>query len=168
MTSVPVAGRLDGDANACWNRVGGVAGDSAGATRSDAVLRSAASRGKKTLIVDDPLRNVFALSGLLRKRGLEVIVADNGQMALERLDENPGIDAVLMDIMMPVMDGFEAMRRIRGDERFRNLPVIAVTAKAMAEDRRRCMEAGASDYLSKPIELDALLAMLRVWLGRTT
>ena len=128
---------------------------------------SDAFQGKKILIVDDDLRNVFALSGLLRKRGLEVIVADNGQMALEQLDQQPGIDAVLMDIMMPVMDGFEAMRRIRADGRFRDLPVIAVTAKAMAEDRRRCMEAGASDYLSKPIELDALLAMLRVWLGRT-
>jgi CheY-like chemotaxis protein len=128
---------------------------------------SDAFQGKKILIVDDDLRNVFALSGLLRKRGLEVIVADNGQMALERLAEQPGIDAVLMDIMMPVMDGFEAMRRIRADARFRDLPVIAVTAKAMAEDRRRCMEAGASDYLSKPIELEALLAMLRVWLGRS-
>ncbi|HUR39868.1 MAG TPA: response regulator [Verrucomicrobiae bacterium] len=122
--------------------------------------------GKKILIVDDDLRNVFALSGLLRKRGLEVLVADNGQMALERLNENPTVAAVLMDIMMPVMDGFEAMRRIRADGRFHDLPVIAVTAKAMAEDRRRCMEAGASDYLSKPIELDALLAMLRVWLTR--
>ena len=129
---------------------------------------SDAFQGKKILVVDDDLRNVFALSGLLRKRGLEVIVADNGQMALERLNETPGINAVLMDIMMPVMDGFEAMRRIRLDERFKELPVIAVTAKAMAEDRRRCMEAGASDYLSKPIELDALLAMLRVWLGRST
>jgi len=96
-----------------------------------------------------------------------VIVADNGQMALERLNEHPAVDAVLMDIMMPVMDGFEAMRRIRADARFKELPLIAVTAKAMAEDRRRCMEAGASDYLSKPIELDALLAMLRVWIGRS-
>jgi CheY-like chemotaxis protein/signal transduction histidine kinase len=128
---------------------------------------SDAFRGKKILIVDDDLRNVFALSGLLRKRGLEVTVADNGQMALERLEQEPAVDAVLMDIMMPVMDGFEAMRRIRADPRFKDLPIIAVTAKAMAEDRRRCMEAGASDYLAKPIELDALLAMLRVWLGRS-
>jgi CheY-like chemotaxis protein/signal transduction histidine kinase len=128
---------------------------------------SDAFQGKKILIVDDDLRNVFALSGLLRKRGLEVLVADNGQMALERLNEHADVNAVLMDIMMPVMDGLEAMRRIRTDERFRDLPLIAVTAKAMAEDRRRCIEAGASDYLSKPIELDALLAMLRVWLGRT-
>ena len=127
-----------------------------------------AFEGKKILIVDDDLRNVFALSSLLKKRGLEVLVADNGEMALQKLAENPGIDAVLMDIMMPVMDGFEAMKRIRADGRWNDLPVIAVTAKAMAEDRRRCMDAGASDYLSKPIELDALLAMLRVWLTRSS
>ena len=127
-----------------------------------------AFEGRKLLIVDDDLRNVFALSGLLKKRGLEVLVADNGEMALQKLNENPAIDAVLMDIMMPVMDGFEAMRHIRADGRWKKLPIIAVTAKAMAEDRRRCMDAGASDYLSKPIELDALLAMLRVWFGRNT
>jgi CheY-like chemotaxis protein len=121
-------------------------------------------QGKKILIVDDDLRNVFALSGTLRKRGLDVQVADNGQMALERLAQHPDIAIVLMDVMMPVMDGFEAIRRIRADARFRDLPIIAVTAKAMAEDRRKCMEAGASDYIAKPLELEALLAMLRLWL----
>jgi CheY-like chemotaxis protein len=126
-----------------------------------------AFQGKKILIVDDDLRNVFALSALLRKRGLDVQVADNGQMALERLAQHPDTAIVLMDIMMPVMDGLEAIRRIRSDARFRDLPIIAVTAKAMAEDRRKCMEAGASDYMAKPLELEALLAMLRLWLGRT-
>jgi len=124
-----------------------------------------ALRGRKLLLVDDDLRNVFALSQPLRRQGLEVLVADNGQMALDRLDEHPDVAAVLMDMMMPVMDGFEATRRIRAQARFAQLPVIAVTARAMAEDRRKCMEAGASDYLSKPVELEALLAMLRIWIG---
>jgi len=124
-----------------------------------------ALQGKKLLLVDDDLRNVFALSRLLRRQGLEVIGADNGQMALERLEEHPDVAVVLMDVMMPVMDGLEAMRRIRAQPRFQKLPVIAVTARAMTEDRRKCMEAGASDYLSKPIEFDALMAMLRIWIA---
>ena len=118
------------------------------------------------LIVDDDLRNTFALSGALKKKGFEVHIADNGQMALDKLEELGELDLVLMDIMMPVMDGYEAMGRIRADERFAQMPIIALTAKAMAEDRRKCIEAGASDYMTKPIDIDRLLAMIRVWLGR--
>ena len=124
-------------------------------------------KGRKLLLVDDDLRNTFALSGVLKGKGFEVLIADNGQLALERLDEQPDIDVVLMDIMMPVMDGFEAMRQIRAQARFKSLPVLALTAKAMAEDRRKCMEAGATDYLTKPVDLEQLLAALRLWLSRT-
>lgn len=123
-------------------------------------------QGKRVLIVDDDLRNTFALSGALKKKGFEVHIADNGQMALDKLEELGELDLVLMDIMMPVMDGYEAMGRIRADERFAQMPIIALTAKAMAEDRRKCIEAGASDYMTKPIDIDRLLAMIRVWLGR--
>ena len=123
-------------------------------------------KGKKMLIVDDDLRNTFALSSSLKKQGFEISIADNGQMALDKLEEMPDTDIVLMDIMMPVMDGFEAMRRIRADGRFDHLPVLALTAKAMPEDRRQCIEAGASDYMTKPIDMQRLLAMIRLWLGR--
>ena len=122
--------------------------------------------GKRLLVVDDDLRNTFALSGTLKKKGFEVHIADNGQMALEKLDQLGSVDLILMDIMMPVMDGYEAMARIRADSTQADLPIIALTAKAMPEDRRKCLEAGASDYLAKPIDMDRLLSMIRLWLGR--
>ncbi len=122
--------------------------------------------GKRLLLVDDDLRNTFALSGTLKKKGFDVHIADNGQMALNKLAELGTVDLVLMDIMMPVMDGYEAMARIRANPAHAELPVIALTAKAMPEDRRKCLEAGASDYLAKPIDMDRLLSMIRVWLGR--
>ncbi len=126
----------------------------------DAVLK-----GRKILLVDDDLRNTFALSKALQKYELDIVLADNGELALEQLDEDPnGIELVLMDIMMPVMDGYEATQRIREQERFQSLPVIALTAKAMVEDRDKCIAAGASDYLTKPVEIDKLVAMMRVWL----
>jgi signal transduction histidine kinase/DNA-binding response OmpR family regulator/HAMP domain-containing protein len=120
--------------------------------------------GCNVLLVDDDLRNTFALSKVLKKQGMKVTLADNGQMALDRLAANSSIDIVLMDIMMPVMDGHEAMRQIRLQEQYVNLPIIALTAKAMQEDRRKCVEAGASDYLTKPVDIDKLIAMMRVWL----
>lgn len=123
-------------------------------------------KDKHLLIVDDDLRNTFALSAALKKYGFKIEIADNGQMALDKLDEQPDTDLVLMDIMMPVMDGYEAMTALRKDARFENLPVIALTAKAMPEDRRKCIDAGASDYLAKPIDMDRLLAVMRVWLAR--
>jgi len=123
-------------------------------------------QGRKILLVDDDVRNTFALSQVLRKHGLEVSLADDGQLALDKLAVDPDVELVLMDIMMPVMDGYEAMRRIRSQQRFRDLPIIALTAKAMAEDRANCLEAGADDYLSKPVDMDKLLSLLRVYLGR--
>ncbi len=116
--------------------------------------------GRTALIVDDDMRTVFALSATLRAKGLEVLVADTGQGALEVLDERPNVDVVLMDIMMPEMDGYEAMRRIRADRRFADVPIIALTAKAMKGDEEKCVAAGASRYLPKPIDADRLLAMI--------
>lgn len=121
-------------------------------------------KDKKVLLVDDDVRNTFALSKQLGKNGLEVVLADNGELALEKMKTIQGIDLVIMDIMMPVMDGFEAMRQIRKMEEFKYLPIIALTAKAMPEDRLKCIEAGASDYVTKPIEVEKLLSMMRVWL----
>jgi CheY-like chemotaxis protein/HAMP domain-containing protein len=120
--------------------------------------------GKKLLIAEDDMRTVYALSALLTSKGATVIVADTGNEALELLDKNSDVHAVLMDIMMPEMDGYEATRRLRRDPRFRDLPVIALTAKAMKGERERCLEAGASDYLSKPLESEKLLKALADWL----
>lgn len=121
-------------------------------------------QNKKVLLVDDDLRNTFALSKTLKKHGLEIIVADNGQMALDKLEENPEIELVIMDVMMPVMDGFEAIRHIRANKDMMHIPIIALTARAMPEEQDRCIEAGANDYLTKPVNLDRLLNLMRVWL----
>ncbi len=136
------------------SRIGG-----AKSTRHDPVLV-----GKEVLLVDDEVRNIFALSSALEASGLNVTLARNGQEALGALEASGTIDLVLMDIMMPVMDGIEAIRRIRQSENFKDLPVIALTAKAMKEDRRVCLEAGANDYLAKPVDLDRLFSLLRVWM----
>ena len=124
--------------------------------------------GKKVLIVDDDVRNIFALTSKLERLEMVVLRAENGRQALEVLRATPGVDLVLMDIMMPQMDGYETMRSIRGIDRFRDLPIIALTAKAMKDDRRKCLEAGASDYLAKPVGGEQLLSVLRVWLHRRT
>jgi signal transduction histidine kinase/CheY-like chemotaxis protein len=121
---------------------------------------------KKVLIVDDDMRNTFALMTVLEDKNMEVVVAENGKEALELLDENPDILMILMDIMMPEMDGYETMQHIRKQERFRHLPIIALTAKAMKGDKAKCIEAGANDYLSKPVDTDKLLSLMRVWLYR--
>jgi CheY-like chemotaxis protein len=121
--------------------------------------------GKTVLVVDDDLRATYALSSMLRGKGMEVLTADTGQAALDMLDEHPGIDLVLIDVMMPEMDGHEATRRIRQSGRFRGLPVIALTARATQDDRAKCLEAGASDYLSKPVDAARLLSMLHRWLA---
>ena len=120
--------------------------------------------GSKILLVDDDMRNVFALTSVLEERNIEIVVAKDGVESLERLEEVEDIDAVLMDIMMPRMDGYEAMRQIRNQSKFKKLPIIALTAKAMKGDRNKCIEAGASDYLAKPVNPDKLISMLRVWL----
>ena len=119
---------------------------------------------KTVLIVDDDMRNVFALSSVMEGKGMDILVAENGKEALEQLDARPDIDLVLMDIMMPEMNGYETMQQIRAQPRFGKLPIIALTAKAMKGDRQKCIEAGANDYLSKPIDIDKLLSLLRVWL----
>jgi len=110
------------------------------------------------------MRNVFALSSTLEEKGMKVIIGKSGRQALELIESDTEIDLVLMDIMMPEMDGYEAMKKIREQERFKGLPIIALTAKAMRGDRKKCIEAGASDYLSKPVDVEKLLSLLRVWL----
>jgi signal transduction histidine kinase/DNA-binding response OmpR family regulator/CHASE3 domain sensor protein len=120
--------------------------------------------GRTILLVDDDVRNVFALTSALEQRGAKVEVGRNGFEAIAKLDENEAIDLVLMDVMMPGMDGLEATRRIRQDERFARLPIIAITAKAMKDDQEQCLAAGANDYLAKPIDLTRLYSLLRVWM----
>jgi len=122
-----------------------------------------ASRGK-ILLVDDDIRNVYALSAALLEEQYEVVYAENGRAAIQKLGEHPDVDLVLMDMMMPEMDGYEALRQIRAMPAYAELPMIAVTAKAMKQDRELCLEAGANDYLSKPVKLDKLLTLLRVWM----
>lgn len=121
--------------------------------------------GNTVLLVDDDMRNVFALGNVLRNYDITVLPANNGQEGLDVLAAHPEVDLVLMDIMMPVMDGYEAMRRIRADSRWRALPIVALTAKAMKGDRQKCLDAGASDYVTKPVDMDQLSSVLRVWLA---
>jgi CheY-like chemotaxis protein/CHASE3 domain sensor protein/putative methionine-R-sulfoxide reductase with GAF domain len=121
-------------------------------------------KGRKILLVDDDLRNTFALSKILKQHGLEVVMADNGKLALDKLENEAGIELVIMDIMMPIMDGYEAMKRIRGNPEHQTLPIIALTAKAMTGDREKCIEGGANDYMTKPVNTDNLLSLIRVWL----
>ncbi|HEX3056888.1 MAG TPA: response regulator, partial [Gaiellaceae bacterium] len=123
-------------------------------------------RGKKVLIVDDDVRNVFALTSALEANGMDVVFAENGRSGIETLRANADVDLVLMDIMMPELDGYEAMRAIREMPEFEQLPIISLTAKAMKGDRDRSIESGASDYITKPVDTDQLLSLMRVWLYR--
>jgi CheY-like chemotaxis protein len=122
--------------------------------------------GKQVLVVDDDVRNIFALSSVLERHGMRVQSATTGRDAIDLLQQNPNISLVLMDIMMPEMDGYETMRRVRQNPNFRLLPIIALTAKAMKGDRDKCLEAGASDYIAKPVNTEQLLSLLRMWLHR--
>ena len=121
-------------------------------------------KDKKVMIADDDVRNIFSLSKVLESAGMTVVSATDGKEALEQLKKNADIDIVLMDMMMPEMDGYDAMRAIRTMSGMIKLPIIAVTAKAMAEDRQKCIDAGASDYITKPVDKDQLMSLLRVWL----
>lgn len=129
-----------------------------------ALDKEAMLAGKKILIVDDDMRNIFSLSSALAEKEMIIFEAENGREALRQLDANPDMDLVLMDIMMPEMDGYEAMRSIRKDPRFQSLPIITLTAKAMKGDREECLKSGASDYIPKPVDMDKLFSLLRVWL----
>jgi HAMP domain-containing protein/CheY-like chemotaxis protein len=122
--------------------------------------------GKRVLLVDDDTRNIFALSSVLERRGMHVVTAKTGREAIELIETTPDIKIVLMDIMMPEMDGYQTMQVIRGNPAFRRLPIVALTAKAMKGDREKCLEAGASDYLAKPVNTEQLLSALRMWLHR--
>ncbi|HET9251922.1 MAG TPA: HAMP domain-containing protein [Candidatus Eisenbacteria bacterium] len=122
--------------------------------------------GRSVLVVDDDVRNIFALSSALERRGMTVLTASTGREALEILESTPGIAIVLMDVMMPEMDGYQTMNAIRGKSEFRRLPIVALTARAMKGDREKCLEAGASDYLAKPVNTEQLLSVLRSWLHR--
>jgi CheY-like chemotaxis protein len=128
-------------------------------SRSDAALA-----GRKVMVVDDDVRNIFAITAILEQHEVSVVYAENGADALRKLDQQRDVELVLMDIMMPEMDGYEATRRIRSNLAMRDLPIIALTAKAMKGDREQCVQAGASDYITKPIDPDQLISLLRVWL----
>jgi CheY-like chemotaxis protein len=116
--------------------------------------------------VDDDSRNIFALSSLLERRGMHVLTATTGREAIELVEQTPELAIVLMDIMMPEMDGYQTIENIRRNPDYRRLPIVALTAKAMKGDREKCLEAGASDYLAKPVNTDQLLSALRMWLHR--
>jgi CheY-like chemotaxis protein len=122
--------------------------------------------GRTVLLVDDDSRNIFALSSVLERRGMHVLTATTGSEAIDLIEQTPELAIVLMDIMMPEMDGYQTIENIRGNPAYRRLPIIALTAKAMKGDREKCLEAGASDYLAKPVNTEQLLSALRMWLHR--
>jgi len=121
-------------------------------------------KDKKILIVDDDVRNVFALTSVLEAHGMDVLYAENGKDGVELLRQNPEINLILMDIMMPELDGYETIRHIRSMPQFESLPIISLTAKAMKGDREKSIASGASDYITKPVDTDQLLSLMRVWL----
>jgi CheY-like chemotaxis protein len=129
-------------------------------SRSDRLLA-----GKKVLIVDDDVRNLFALTSLLERQRMRVISAENGSDGILTLQQNPDVDVVLMDVMMPGIDGYETTRLIRQQPAFAALPIVSLTAKAMKGDRDKSLAAGASDYITKPVDTEQLLSLLRVWLS---
>jgi CheY-like chemotaxis protein len=122
--------------------------------------------GKKILVIDDDVRNIFSLTSLLERYRMEVLFAENGREGLDVLNGVPDVDAILVDVMMPDIDGYETIRQIRKMPEFESRPIIALTAKAMKGDREKCIEAGASDYVAKPADVDRLLSLLRLYLGR--
>ncbi len=133
--------------------------------------RESALEGRRVLVVEDDVRNVFALSSVLEPKGVAVVIARNGREALDALGRAAdgaaqSIDLVLMDIMMPEMDGLTAMREIRKRGEWRNLPIIALTAKAMKDDQEKCLAAGANDYIAKPLDVEKLLSLVRVWMPK--
>ena len=118
----------------------------------------------KILVVDDDIRNIYSLTNLLEEQGMNCVTAENGKIALRKLKESSDIELVLMDVMMPEMDGYEATKAIRAIDAFSKLPVIALTANAMKGDREKCLSAGMSDYIAKPLNIEQLLSLMRIWL----
>jgi CheY-like chemotaxis protein len=121
--------------------------------------------GRKVLVVDDDVRNIFALTTVLESFGMRVVFAESAKEGLSLIESQPDLSLVLMDIMMPEMDGYEAVRRLRENPRFKHIPVLALTAKAMKGDREKCIAAGASDYITKPVDVERFLSLLRVWMN---
>jgi CheY-like chemotaxis protein len=136
------------------------------APKSDSKPRVPELAGAKVLIVDDDIRNIFSLTSVLESHDVEVLHAERGKDGIVILEQTPGVDVALIDIMMPEMDGYETMKEIRKRRELAELPLIAVTAKAMKGDRKKCLDAGASDYIAKPVDIELLLALLRVWVAR--
>ncbi len=133
--------------------------------------RDATLEGRRILIVEDDVRNVYSLTNILEPQGALIEIARNGKEAIAALDKsaqegNPSIDLVLMDVMMPVMDGLTATRELRKDQRWKRLPILMLTAKAMPDDQQKCIDAGASDYMAKPLDVDKLPSLVRVWMPR--
>ncbi|EHQ29389.1 response regulator [Mucilaginibacter paludis] len=161
--------RLIDEVNLFLNKINSMAGKAYPANAEPTKAKSYsgdknALKNKKILIVDDDMRNIFALSSALQTYDMQVEIANDGEESLTKLEETAGIDMVLMDIMMPKMDGYDAMRHIRKQQKWAKLPIIALTAKAMKEDRDKCIEAGANDYITKPVDVDRLLALMQIWL----
>ncbi|HWZ35624.1 MAG TPA: response regulator, partial [Mucilaginibacter sp.] len=159
--------RLIDEVNLFLNKVSAGGAQPSGTTAAKtATTGNEGVKGKKVLIVDDDMRNIFALSSALQSYDMLVEIAGDGEEALEKLNEVPGIDIVLMDIMMPKMDGYEATHNIRKEGKWARLPVIALTAKAMKEDREKCIAVGANDYITKPVDMDRLIALMQLWLDK--
>ena len=135
-------------------------------TQANIIGAKPAANAVSVLLVDDDARNIFALTTVLENHDMKVLSATNGRQAIEIIKNEPDLSVVLMDIMMPEMDGYETLREIRKIPAFRSLPILALTAKAMKGDREKCLEAGASDYIAKPVDTDQLVSLLRVWLYR--
>src|SRR5262249_34656889 len=133
---------------------------------ADVRQREPALAGHKVLIVDDDVGTIFSLASALEQHHRKVIHAENGRDGIQLLERTPDIDCVLMDIMMPDMDGYETIRTIRARDRFKGLPIVAITAKAMKGDREKCLQAGASDYAAKPVDMEQILSIIRVWLRK--
>ena len=142
-------------------------GGSQGRTEAARPLPVPELAGAKVLIVDDDIRNIFSLTSVLESHDVEVLHAERGKDGILILEQTPGVDVALIDIMMPEMDGYETMQQIRKRPELADLPLIAVTAKAMKGDRQKCLDAGASDYIAKPVDIELLLALLRVWVARS-
>jgi len=157
--------RLIDEVNLFLNKIRSSKQYSSFSNTGSSVIAENSLASKTVLLADDDMRNIFALSTVFENYDMHIEIANNGQEALDILERNDEIDLVLMDIMMPIMDGYEAIEKIRSNKKFANLPIIAVTAKAMKGDREKTIAVGANDYISKPVDVDKLISLMRVWLS---